>query len=184
MVDLLVAWQSQTRIAAAGLLPMDHSEGVLAAADVAKRDQSIREFRWTVLPHESRKQRFLWPAVRAHVSDGAALVRELGNRKRTLELGLIKARWTDERSRFFDEQLRRAVAHTHAYLECEADALPSFSTQIPDAVQQRVAQRLAAPHGVRVVQPHPDLPLWVESRAVLPLAVMDWLRDRLSTAPG
>ena len=191
LTTLLRAWQSHTRALLADVHPKQHPEGVLAVAGLAQRGAALRRLRWTMLPRESRKRRFLAPCLRLHFfsDDDIAALDELVERKLAFEKQLILLRWADERSRLFDDELKELIDQINGYLQCEERLLPRLATQLPTVVQDELTRRLAAQGGTRgwhVVQPHPDLPRtrWIAVATEPLAAVLDRLRDRLSTAPG
>jgi len=186
LVALLRTWQSQTRELLTDARPQPHPEGVLSADDLAARAAALRRLRWTLLPRESRKRRILWPILREHLEDGDDVINELRERKLAFERPLVTLRWVDERSRLFDEELNSFAGQVLEYLRFEQALLPRVATQLPTAKQDDAMRGLTAIDRRPVVQPHPELPKtsWV-ARAVEPVAaVLDRLRDRLSTAPG
>lgn len=92
----------------------------------------------------------------------------------------------DERSKQLDEELTSFIEQVLDYLRCEQQLLPRIATQVPTAEQDEAMRRLTAPKRWPVVQPHPDLPRtpWLASAVEPVAALLDRLRDRLSTAPG
>lgn len=186
LVALLRTWQSQTRELLADVRPQPHPEGVLPDDEMAARAAALRRLRWTLLPRESRKERVLSPALREHLDDGDDVINELRERKLAFERQLVVARWVDERSRLFDEQLTSFIDQVLDYLRCEQQLLPRVATQVPAARQAEVMRALTTPSRLPVVQPHPDLPKtpWLASVAAPLAALFDRLRERLSTTPG
>jgi hypothetical protein len=186
LVALLSLWENEARVLLADLHPEPHPEGVLPQAVVDRRDRALRNLRRTMLPRESRKQRFLWPVVRRRLYEDAEIVDELLHRLRVVERELVRLRWADERSQLFDQQLTVLIGYVNTYLRCEEQLLPRLASQLPAADQARVAARLTAEGGWLPVQPHPDVPAtpWIARIATPFAAALDRLRDRLSTAPG
>jgi hypothetical protein len=199
LVDVLVTWQNEARDLLVPIAPRPHPEGVLPAHELAARSDAIRQLRWTMIPRETRKQRFLWPSMRKHfyadtqrhdgvpfTRNGGEVVEELRARKVVFEQELILLRWADDRSRDFERQLDALIAHVRSYLELQENLLPRISSQLPAAEQQRLADRLTARGGLLPVQAHPDLPVVPWLAVVLgPIAgVADRLRDRFATSPG
>ncbi len=188
LVALLRTWQSHTRALLADVRPEPHPEGVLPVADLARRGEALRRLRWTMMPRESRKRRFLSPRVRRHLfsDDDKAALDELVERKLAFEKQFTLLRWVDERSRLFDDELNELIDQVEGFLECEEKLLPRIATQVPAAVQSDVFERLTAPSRLSIVQPHPDVPRsrWLAAVIEPIAALLDRLRDRLSTAPG
>lgn len=186
LVALLSQWQNEARVLLSAVHPEPHPEGVLPQEEVDRRSAALRRLRWTTIPRESRKQRYLWPLVRSHLYEDKDTIDELAHRKQVYERELLRLRWADERSRLFDQQLGVLVEHAEAYLRCEQRLLPRIATQLPAGDQEQAVARLTAAHGWLPVQPHPDLPAAPAFAAVVEpfVAVLDRLRDRLSTAPG
>lgn len=199
LVEILVSWQNEARDLLAPLAPRLHREGVLPADELAARNDAIRQLRWTMIPRETRKQRFLWPSIRQHfypdtrrydgapvTRDGAEVVDELRQCKLVFEQVLIRLRWADDRSQDFERQLGTLIVEIRSYLELEENLLPRIASQLPVAEQERVAERLTARAGLLPVQAHPDLPAvpWLAG-VLAPLAgLADRFRDRFTTAPG
>jgi hypothetical protein len=186
LVALLRTWQSHARELLADVRPRPHPEGVLPADELAARAAALRRLRWTLLPRESRKERFLSPVLRQHLDDGDDVVNELRDRKLSFERQLVVVRWVDERSQLLDDELASFIEQVLDYLGCEQQLLPRIATQVPTAEQDEAMRRLVAPNRWPVVQPHPDLPKtpWLASAIEPVAAALDRLRDRLSTAPG
>jgi hypothetical protein len=184
--DILADWQGETRELVAALHPREHPEDVLPSEELNEESAAVRRFRRVVFPRETRKQRYLWPVLATHLFGDTSVLGELRERKHLFEQELVRLRWADERSRHFDHQLRKVINDVERYVECESRLLPSIATQVPDAVQQRVADQLTAEHGWSPVQPHPDLPetAWA-ARILGPVAgLLDRARDRFGTTPG
>jgi len=186
LVALLSLWENEARVLLAEVHPEPHPEGVLPQEVVDRRDRALRNLRWTVLPRECRKQRFLWPVVRRHLYEDPEIVDELLHRLRVVERELVRLRWADERSQQFDHQLTVLIDLVSACVRCEEQLLPRLASQLPAADQARAAAQLMATGGWLPVQPHPDVPAtpWIARIATPIAAAFDRLRDRLSTAPG
>jgi len=188
LVALLRTWQSHTRTLLDDLHPQPHPEGVLPAPELAERAAALRRLRWTMLPRESRKQRFLAPSLRRHLysNDDLRALDELVDRKLAFERQLVVLRWVDERSRLFDQELTELIDKVIGYLRCEATLLSRLATQVPAAEQADVMRSLTSPGGWLLVQPHPDIPRtrWIAAVMEPVAALLDRLRDRFSTAPG
>lgn len=186
LVEVLVDWQRETSRLVQQIPIERHPEGVLSTDRVAERSAKLRCFRHTVMPRETRKQRFVWPLIKRWVHDGAGAVAELRARKRVFEQEMILLRWSDERARSFDERIAKLIAEVSAYRECEYRLLPPIATEIPAAFQERAAQQLLRSGAIQPVAPHPDLPATPWSAVVIgPVAgLVDRLRDRFTTAPG
>jgi hypothetical protein len=186
LVALLSLWENEARALVDAVRPEPHPEGVLPQNVVDRRNDALRRLRWTMIPRETRKQRFLWPQLRLHLDGGPEAISELAERKQVFERELVRLRWADERSRLFDVQLGVLIDEVGAYVRFEQQWLPQIATRVPAADQERVLGELTAKGGWLPVQPHPDIPA---SPAVAMItkpfaAVLDRVRDRLSTAPG
>jgi len=199
LVDVLALWQREARALLPAIAPVSHPEGVLPAQELAGRNRAVQHLRWTMMPRETRKQRFLWPAVRAHfrtdverhdgtsfTAGGDEVIEELRTRKRNFEEVLIRLRWADDRSKHFEHRLDELINRIESYIGLEEQLLRRISAEIPAAEQDRIVARLLEHRALLPVQAHPDLPALPWMAAVLaPVAgVVDRLRDRLTTAPG
>jgi hypothetical protein len=186
LVKVLLDWQQEIGQLLQQIPIESHPEGVLSTDRVAWRSAKLRHFRRTVMPRETRKQRFVWPLIKRWVHDGESAVAELKARKRVFEREMILLRWSDERSRSFDDRINHLIEEVADYRECEYRLLPSLATQIPTAFQDRAAQQLLGSRAVEPVAPHPDLPATPWAAVVIgPVAgVVDRVRDRFTTAPG
>ena len=186
LLEVLAAWQRETRQLLAELHPRDHPEGVLPSHELDKETAAIRRFRWSVFPREARKQRFLWPVLADRLYGDHSVLDELRERKQMFELAMVRLRWADERSRRFDRQISEFIATVTDYVDCETRLLPRIGTQVPAADQIWVTARLTAPHSWSPVQPHPDLPAtpWVARLLGPMVGVLDRARDRFATTPG
>ena len=186
LVGVLAEWQSDIRRSSDSLRCQPHPEGVMPSSEVQKRTEALRRLRWTMMPRETIKQRFLWPALRRHLDDGQERVDELRQLKREAEEEMIRLRWADERSLRFDHQIEVLIDELGAFVRCEAELLPRLATAIPMAEQEQILRALTGRHRLLPVQPHPDLPASPWAAVVIgPIAaVFDRLRDRFTTAPG
>lgn len=186
LVELLAGWQSDARRLIAEVRPSSHPEGVLPVADLVARQEALRRLRWTVLPRESRKHRFLWPQVAEFLRGDSDLVDDLLDSKRDFEREMIKLRWADERSRHFDDRLVLAIDLLKDYLAGEERLLPRLAHEMPAKAQDDVTRALARGDRWCPVQPHPDLPRapWMMMILVPVVAVFDRLRDAVTTTPA
>ena len=186
LLEVLAAWQHETRQLLAELHPREHPEGVLPSRELNEGIAAIRHFRWSVFPRETRKQRFLWPVLADRLYGDRSVLDELRERKQLFELAMVRLRWSDERSRHYDRQVSEFVATVMDYVDCETRLLPRIGTQVPAADQLWVTARLTAPQGWSPVQPHPDLPAapWVIALFGPMVGVLDRVRDRFATTPG
>ncbi len=138
------------------------------------------------MPRETLKQRFLWPAIRANLGDGADVAEGLRARKHDFEQEMIRLRWADERSLRFDRQIDTLIERIGDYLDGEATVVPRLATEIPVAAQERLVRELTMRRPPLPVQPHPDLPRapWAATVLGHVAGVVDRFRDRFTTAPG
>lgn len=186
LVDVLVDWQRETRRLVRQVPVGDHPEGVLPSDELAERSEALRRLRRTLLPRETRKQRFVWPLIESCLDDGVRLLDEIKSRKRLFEQEMIMMRWADERSRAFDGRVETFLDEVGEYVSFEQRLLPRIATEIPGAAQRDAAERLLNDRTLYPVAPHPDLPATPLAAVLIgPVAgVVDRLRDRFTTAPG
>jgi len=190
LVALLLAWQDDARDLLVPLHPSSHPEGVLPSRELTVRTEAIRRLRWTMIPREALKQRYLWPSLRRRLvagqpsrPNGGQIVDQVRRRKRAFEQELIRLRWADERSNHFEHQLAVLIEQLESYIDFQDELLPRIGTQIPAGEQDWIHAQLTASHRFLPVQPHPDAP-WLAAVLSPVTAVLDRARDRLTTAPG
>lgn len=186
LARLLTAWQAETRDALGALRHPPHPEGVLPSSGADQASAAMRRLRWMLMPRETLKQRFLWPAIRANLGDGADVVEQLRARKHDFEREMIRLRWADERSLRFDRQIDALIERVGDYVDREAAVVPRLATEIPVAAQKQLVRELTMRRPPLPVQAHPDLPRGPWAATVLGhvAGVVDRFRDRFTTAPG
>jgi hypothetical protein len=186
LVDVLVDAQRGARAAVDALAERLGTGPVVSTDELDARTAAVREVRRTVIADVTLKRRLLWPAIEEHVVGGPAILAELGDLARRVEVALIALRWGDERSSTMEPLLMEVVGRAGALLSAEDAALPRIVSQIPASRQAEIAAAMVPrPWGIPSL-PHPDLPLVVTtSRWTGPVvALLDRVRDRFSTALG
>jgi hypothetical protein len=186
LVDVLVDAQRGARAAVDALALRLGTGPVVSTDELDARTAAVREVRRTVIADVTLKRRLLWPAIEEHVVGGRAILAELGDLARRVEVALIALRWGDERSSTMEPLLMEVVGRAGALLSAEDAALPRIVSQIPASRQAEIAAAMVPrPRGIPSL-PHPDLPLVVTtSRWTGPVvALLDRVRDRFSTALG
>ena len=149
--------------------------------DAARRRSLAQVLGAGLSRHLSAEEQYLYPAVRAIVPDGYALVdREIAEDRGLLEaLRLLEAADDDNRAARADDVCRRLTRHAGA---AAAELLPMLLQMAPVEDLIRLGNRVELAEEAAPTRPHPGTPATPPWNKVIDpaVAVVDKMRDMVS----
>jgi len=149
--------------------------------DAARRGSLAQVLSAGLSRHLSAEEQYLYPAVRAIVPDGYALVdREIAEDRGLLEaLRLLEAAGDDNRAARAEDVCRRLTRHAGA---AAAELLPLLLQMAPVEDLIRLGNRVELAEEAAPTRPHPGTPATPPWNKVIDpaVAVVDKMRDMVS----
>lgn len=158
----------------------------MAGDDLRRRQDLLARLRRHIVSRETLVQRYVVPAVKRNLPDGAQFANQLLAHKLQLEGILVRMPWYHERDPILNEVDDQLLNDLEEHLRLEERAVADLHSAMAPTQYAALARRVATGPRWTPTRPHPDTPPSPLLAGILsPLvATLDRLRDRLEAAPS